>query len=123
MRNKFNAKKVELDGYVFASQAEMKRYSDLKYLQMARDIKALVVHPSYPLTVNGVTIGSITLDFAYFDGGRKIAEDVKGTITEAASLRLRLFHACYPEIDLRIVKNGRSLPHKTRRVSTTRSAA
>ena len=117
MRNKFNAKKVELDGYVFASQAEMKRYSDLKYLQMARDIKALVVHPSYPLTVNGVTIGSITLDFAYYDGGRKIAEDVKGTITEAASLRLRLFKALNPDIEVRIHHKGQSAVLKQRKVA------
>lgn len=120
--NKFNARKVELDGHVFDSRAEAKRYGELKWLERARDIKALSVHPTYPLTVNGVTIGSVTLDFAYYEGGRRVCEDVKGTITEAASLRLRLFRALNPEIEVRIHKRGQSKVLKQRKVSTRRAA-
>ena len=101
--NKFSARKVTLDGIEFASQAEANRYSQLKLLERARQIKALAVHPKYPLKVNSVLIGVYTADFVYFEGGRQIVEDVKGLITSEASLRMRVFMALYPTHELRIV--------------------
>ena len=101
--SKFGARKVTIDGIEFASQAEANRYSQLKLLERARQIKALAVHPKYPLKVNGVLIGVYTADFAYFEGGRQIVEDVKGIVTPEASLRMRLFMALYPAHELRIV--------------------
>ena len=101
--SKFGARKVTIDGIAFASQAEGNRYSQLKLLERAREIKALGVHPKYPLKVNGVVIGVYTADFAYFEGGRQIVEDVKGMITSEASLRMRVFMAIYSSHELRIV--------------------
>jgi hypothetical protein len=101
--SKFGARRVTLDGIDFASQAEANRYSQLKILERAREIKALGVHPKYPLRVRGVLIGVYTADFAYFEGGRQIVEDVKGMITSEASLRMRVFMALYPTHELRIV--------------------
>lgn len=100
---KFGARKVTLDGIDFASQAEANRYSQLKLLERARDIKALAVHPKFPLHVNGVLIGVYTADFLYYEGGRQIVEDVKGVITPEASLRMRVFMAIYHKHELRIV--------------------
>lgn len=121
--NKFGAQKVELDGHTFDSRAEANRYAQLKLLERARDIKALGVHPTYFLMINGTTIGSYKPDFAYFEGGRKIAEDVKGMITPEASLRMRVFMACYPDIELRIVDSkGGWKPFKQRKVSEARAA-
>lgn len=102
--SKFGAQKVTIDGVEFASRAEANRYGQLKLLERARDIKALGVHPKFPLKVNGVLIGVYTADFAYFEGGRQIVEDVKGgPIREADSLRMRVFMALYPTHELRIV--------------------
>lgn len=115
--NKFSALKQTIDGHEFASGAEAKRYGELKWLERAKDIKALAVHPVYPLTVNGVTIGKFTADFAYFCGGRKIVEDVKGMITEAASLRMRIFMALYPDHELRVVQKGQAKSVKQRKVA------
>ncbi len=115
--NKFSAVRQTIDGHDFASGAEAKRYGELKWLERAKDIKALAVHPVYPLTVNGVTVGKFTADFAYFEGGRKIVEDVKGLVTPEASLRMRVFMALYPDHELRLVKKGVSSPFKQRKVA------
>lgn len=101
--SKFGARKVTIDGIAFASQAEGNRYSQLKLLERAREIKALAVHPKFPLHVNGVLIGVYTADFIYYEGGRQIVEDVKGMITSEASLRMRVFMAIYSSHELRIV--------------------
>jgi hypothetical protein len=63
--NKFNAVKVRLDGYVFDSKAEAKRYGELKLLKRAGKIHSLDVHPKYALTVNGVLISTYKPDFRY----------------------------------------------------------
>ena len=115
--NKFSARKVVLDGFEFDSAAEAKRYGELKLLQRAGVIKALGVHPKYPLTIRGVTIGVFTADFAYFEGGRKVCEDVKGVVTEAASLRMRVFAALYPEHELKVVQKGQPKAFKQRKVA------
>jgi hypothetical protein len=115
--NKFGARKVTLDGFEFASVAESRRYADLKLLERAREIKALGVHPVYPLVVNGVTIGKFTADFAYFEGGRKIVEDVKGLVTKDASLRMRIFKALYPDHELKVIQNGQAKLFKQRKVA------
>ena len=115
--SKFSAQSVELDGIKYPSKAEANRHQQLKLMERARAIKALAYQPRYPLKVNGVTIGVYTADFTYFDGGRIVVEDVKGIVTEAASLRMRLFMACYPQHELRIVdRKGNSTPFKQRAV-------
>lgn len=115
--NKFSAKKVEIDGHKFASKAEADRYGELKWLERARDIKALAVHPAFFLVVNGVTVGRFTADFMYHEGGRKIVEDVKGIVTPEASLRMRVFMALYPDHELRVVKRGQAKAFKQRKVA------
>lgn len=121
--NKFHARKVELDGITFPSQAEANRYAQLRLLERARAIRAMSRQPQYPLVIGGVTIGLYTADFAYIENGRHIVEDVKGgPIREADSLRMRVFMALYPHHELRIVdRKGGSKPMKQRKV--TRRAA
>ena len=120
---KFGAVKQTIDGITFASTAEANRYSQLKLLERAREIKALGVHPAYPLSVNGVLIGKYTADFCYFEGGRQVTEDVKGLVTAEASLRMRVFMACYPQHELRIVdRKGNWEKFKQRAVTERRAA-
>ena len=97
--NKFNAKKVEQDGYRFDSRKEWKRYTDLTLLKHLGDVREFRVHPAYELHVNGQRIGKMTLDFyVVWANGEVTWEDCKGgraTKTEAYSLRKRVFEACH----------------------------
>jgi len=121
--NKFSAQKIEIDGITFDSRAEGRRYSQLKLLERAKEIKALAVHPTFPLKINGVTIGTYKPDFVFFEGGRQIVEDVKGVVTKDASLRMRVFMALYPTHELWIVdKKGASTPVKQRAVNHKEAA-
>ena len=104
MVNKYGAKSVEVDGIKFASKREAERYSELKWLEKAGQIRCLDCHPQYELIVNGKKIGKYTADFQYYDQEKGFTiEDVKGKITEAASLRIRLFNALY-NTKVRIIK-------------------
>lgn len=59
------AKRVQLDGYTFQSKAECERYKQLKLMVAALEICELEVHPRYPITINGIKICDVVLDFAY----------------------------------------------------------
>lgn len=121
--NKFSARTVEIDGIKYPSKAEANRHQQLKLMERARAILALAHQPKFPLVVNGVTVGVYTPDFIYFDAGRTICEDVKGIVTEAASLRMRLFMALYPNHELRIVDaKGNSKRFTQRAVNVGRAA-
>lgn len=99
-RSKYNAVKLCLDGYVFDSKKEARRYGILKTRLRLGEISDLQVHPDWTFEHNGVRIGRYTADFQYVDGraGQVIVEDVKGgkaTRTEAYGLRKRLLRAFY----------------------------
>lgn len=88
--NKFNARKVVLDGITFDSGIEARRYNELFLLAKAGEISDLEVHPpSYPLVVNGVKISVYTCDFRYKCNGVTIVEDVKGKPTRTRDYILR----------------------------------
>ena len=93
-----------------------------RLVPIIREIKALGVHPSWPLVVNGVAIGRYTADFVYFEGGRQIVEDVKGVVTPEASLRMRVFMALYPSHELRIVDRKGGWERFKQRAVTARAA-
>jgi hypothetical protein len=113
-RNKFGAKKtICAAGHKHPSRKEAHRCDDLHLLQRAGAIIALKVEPRFYFHANGREVkmrngqvASYRPDFSYIEGNRLICEDVKGgkaTITEASALRMALFRACYPDIDLRLV--------------------
>ena len=93
-RNKYNAIKVDADGYTFDSKAEHKRYCELKLLFRARAISQLAVHPAF---VVGCGIRYIA-DFSYYREGENpgfVVEDVKSTATAKSAvfrLKAKLFH-------------------------------
>ena len=85
-RNKYGVSKKEdrtLDGIVFASKREMKRYKTLKALLDAGAIRDLELQPTFDLLVNGVKIGRYSADFRYtvVESGEQRTEDVKGMRT------------------------------------------
>jgi hypothetical protein len=94
---KYRNKPVEEDGHHFDSQAEYRRYCELKLMRDAGDIESLCVHPRFDLPVNGVKISRYTADFCYVRDGQMIVEDVKSgpTRTRAYVLRKKLMKAIH----------------------------
>lgn len=89
-----------IDGIRFDSQAEGRRYSQLKLLEKAGEIKNIELQPKFPMEVNGKKVGRYTADFAYHDRatGKQVVEDVKSPSTakgEAYRLRKKLVEALY----------------------------
>lgn len=99
--SKYGAKRTEVDGIVFASKAEARRYQELRLLERAGEIERLELQPRYPLVVNTVTIGTYVGDFRYLDtrNGRRTVEDVKGVRTPVYRLKCKLVKALY-DIDI-----------------------
>ena len=95
--NKYGAKKTEIDGFVFDSKAESRRYSELKLLEKAGEIRDLELQPNYAIVVNKTYIAAYFSDFRYFDITRKeiVVEDVKGMKTPVYRLKKKLVEAIY----------------------------
>ena len=113
-RNKYNARKVTLDGYVFDSKAEMARYGILRLMERAGEISDLRVHPKFTLQEaftdkwdNRVRAIRYIADFAYNENGEQVVEDVKGgKATQTATFRLKakLFRRRYPGVRFEVVE-------------------
>lgn len=99
------ARKVTIDGIVFDSRMEGRRYAALKILQMAGLITDLKCHTKHVLqegfTLDGKRIRAITWtdDFSYFDHVTEtfVVEDVKGFQREDNKLRHKLYMFRYQQ--------------------------
>ena len=78
-RNKFRAKKVRADGYVFDSTLEYEYYLYLKSTVPVVSMEAkIIVHPKYEFMYNGILLCTYTADFEIVNpNGSKIVVDVK----------------------------------------------
>lgn len=96
-RSKYNAIKTEVDGYIFASRKEANRYSELKLLERAGEIKDLELQPVYPCVINGKLVCKYIADFRYISTkrGNVIIEDAKGAKTPVYRLKNKLVQALY----------------------------
>lgn len=111
-----NARKCAcLHGHTHDSRKEAARCNELHLLLRAGAIEALQNQPRYEFRIDGRPVmmengqcARVTLDFAYIENGKRIAEDVKGRSKKADSrdwpLRKALFRAIYPHIELREVR-------------------
>ena len=89
-RNKFNNKKTKVDGHLFDSKKEAKRYEELKLLQAAGEVWKLQLQPRFPLWVNGTKVGTYIADFMYeTSDGKIIIEDVKSPATKTPVYNLK----------------------------------
>lgn len=79
---KFGNIKTTIDGIVFDSAKEAKRYVELRYLQMVGEISELELQVPYELQVNGKKVASYVCDFKYKRDGETIVEDCKSPITK-----------------------------------------
>ena len=98
-KSKYGNVKTEVDGFVFASGAEARRYGELKMLEQAGEISELQLQVAYHLDVNGVHVCDYVADFVYQtteDGGRRtVVEDVKGKKTKEYRLKKKLMEAVH----------------------------
>lgn len=98
--NKYRAAKTVVDGVTFHSKKEAMRYSELKLLERAKDIRDLTLQPRYKLVVNCQLICTYVGDFYYRRGSAEIVEDVKGFRNREYINKAKLFKALYPHLTL-----------------------
>lgn len=101
-------------GHTHASKREAARCADLHLMLRAGQIDGLAVEPQYYFEVNGAPLklangrrAGFKPDFTYMEEGQVVAEDVKasnGFVDRDFPLRAALFRACFPDIELRVVK-------------------
>lgn len=112
-RNKYNAKKIKIDGHPFDSKREAERYRELKLFLKAGLIRNLELQPRFLLQQKfkdkqGNTHRKIeyVADFMYIDkDDKKIVEDVKGMMTGVYKLKKKLFLNLYDsEYDFREIR-------------------
>lgn len=101
---KYHAKRCTIDNINFDSIAESNRYQELKLLEMAGQIKGLMVHPRFIIWQHGKDKIVYEADFIYYENGKQVTEDVKGVETPVFKLKAKMFRAMFPEMDFRIVK-------------------
>lgn len=114
-RSKYGARKKEIDGIVFDSSAEAKRYLELTALQAAGEIYALSLQPRFLLQnafrdAEGKLRRKVeyVADFRYLMptgfSVREIAEDVKGHPTAVYKMKIKMAIAKYPQVRFREVR-------------------
>ena len=110
MRNKFNSKKVTVDGRTFDSASEAKHYVfALKPRLDAGEISNLQFQPEFRIEHRGIKICKYKADFSYYDKsvtgtqgqrGSLVVEDVKGFKTDVYRLKKKLVEAFHPGIKI-----------------------
>lgn len=105
MRNKFNARLTTVDGIVFQSMAEAKRFSELKLLEKAGKISALKPHPKFPIEFHGRKICTVIGDAEYIENDQWVVEDIKSVATNTAvsKLKRKLVAAQYQTVEWRLI--------------------
>jgi len=101
--SKYKNRRCKEDGFSFDSEAEWRRYRELKLLLKGKRIDNLRIHSRYPFVVNGIKVGEYEADFSYTEKGAEVAEDCKGCATTLFKLKAKLFRALYPDHELRII--------------------
>jgi hypothetical protein len=99
-RRKYGNKPIEINGIHFDSQKEGKRYGELRFMERNGVIRALEVHPRFPLVVHGEDCGVYVADFAWIDPetGERVIEDVKSAATRKLPtyrLKVKMVWALY----------------------------
>ena len=116
MQNKYNNKKCTVNGIIFDSRKEARRYQELRLLQRAGVIKNLQRQVKYVLIPaqyesyerygkNGqeLTPGkklverecAYVADFVYLEGGKTVIEDTKGIKTKDYIIKRKLMLSVY----------------------------
>lgn len=96
---KYNNKKITVDGQVFDSKKEARRYKELLLLEKAGEIKDLRTQVKFKLIpaqrdeATGKVVErerSYKADFVYEEDGKTVVEDVKGFRTKEYVIKRKL---------------------------------
>ncbi|MCD9188262.1 MAG: DUF1064 domain-containing protein [Pyrinomonadaceae bacterium] len=79
--NKYRNRKTVIDGIIFDSAKEARRYFELKILERNGLIAELERQVKFRIEINGVKICDFIADFQYVQNGEIIVEDVKSEAT------------------------------------------
>lgn len=95
--NKYNSKKVIVDGITFDSKKESRRYTGLKILEAAGEISDLTLQPEFVLLPPQYVDGKCAeravkykADFMYTENGKTVVEDTKGFKTKDYVIKRKL---------------------------------
>jgi hypothetical protein len=106
-RSKYGNRKVTIDGITFDSVAEGKRWSELRQLENAGVISHLERQPRFnlksgdrPVVYASGRQAFYKADFAYFDGDKRVVEDVKGFSTPEYKLKRAIVEAMHPAVKI-----------------------
>lgn len=103
--NKYNAKRVLLDGICSDSKTEANYYAALKLRERANEVTDIELQRWYDLIVNGVLVARYRADFVFFDRiccARRIV-DTKGVVTRDFRMKQKLMKACHG-LEIEVVK-------------------
>lgn len=81
MPTKYRNKKTVVDGVVFDSAKEAKRWQYLCLLQRAGQITGLERQVRIPIVINGIKVCSYVADACYYEDGSYRVEDTKSDFT------------------------------------------
>ena len=92
---KYRNQPITIDGLRFDSQAEARRWQQLKLLERAGVILELQRQVTFPIAWNGIKICSYRADFVYRETatGEQVIEDVKGMLTPEYRIKAKLMAA------------------------------
>ncbi len=108
---KYGNKKTAVDGIMFDSMREAARWQELRLLERAGHIRDLKRQQAFELAPSVKFEGAkraqpalrLIVDFTYDEHGKRIAEDSKGVITTAFTIKRHLLKHTWG-IDVRITK-------------------
>lgn len=92
-RPKYRNTKTEVDGRMFDSKLEARRYSELRAMVEAGEIADLQCQVAFPIEIGGMRICRYVADFTYVRDGGRIVEDAKGVLTREYRLKKKLMAA------------------------------
>jgi hypothetical protein len=103
--NKYNAKKVTIDGITFDSKLEGARYNHLKELESMGLISDIETHPPFPCVVNDKKVCLYKADFRYKNSEGAM---IKGIETPMFRLKKKLVEALYPGTEILVIKKPKA---------------
>lgn len=105
MKTKYYNIKTKMDGIEFDSKKECARYAVLKLLERGKVISDLQLQVPFVLAPSVIVAGRkrpplrYIADFTYFEAGKFVVEDVKGTLTNLYKAKRHLLK-CVHNIDI-----------------------
>lgn len=99
-RQKFNAKKVMVDGHLFDSKLEAQRYGELKLLMQAGEVSWFAIQPTFLLPGGVVYRADFVIQWK--GDGPAVVEDAKGLDRQAARNKRKILRATYNGLEVQL---------------------